>query len=293
MAVVVEEYFRARRGDAYTERERVYLVTGTEEHADLDEYTAIFHAANASPTSLLSTDASAPLARTNAAIERFISNSQALVTVRYGEAGGAGLAVPPADTVEYEFNYQAPSVQIYQSLQTRSVSWVGGGIANPGSIFNGAIGVQDLDGTRHIEGTSTAPGNTTSTWTFTKSFIDSDYESTVENLMGCVNLQPFKGRPIGSMRFVSCSSQTALGQSKTSIRFGFQYEQNTTSLSIGGIAVVPPSGQPAKYGHDYLWIYRRSKPIAMPEGGESLLPTPQYVIVERVFRYADLNQLGF
>jgi hypothetical protein len=283
MPIAVAELFNARRGDAYTSRERDYLVTGTDEHADLDEHDAIIEAANFSPAFLAGSEGH--LLRTNATISRVISNSQMVITVQYGEAGGPSLAIAPGGSVEYEFNYQAPSVQIYQSLQTIGV-WDKTGLA-PGKTFHGAIGVDvDADNRKQIQGVSTAPGNTTSTWTFTGFAISTAYEVLVEGLMGCVNSEPFKGRPIGSMRFVQCASQVATGQSKTQIRFGFQFEPNQTNIVIG--SAPHQITVPAKNGHDYLWIQRQLADV----GGE-LLPAPAYAVVDRVFRYADLNQLGF
>jgi hypothetical protein len=279
--------FNARSGDAYTQRERDYLVTASEngEHAELDEYNATLAAANASPASLTSTDG--VLLRMNATIRRVVDNSRMVVTVQYGEAGGSGLAVPPSGTVEYEFNYQAPSVHVYQSLETVRIR-TGFGEVLDKNYFEGGIGVKTHNGTREVEGVSTTPANTTSVFTFTGFQISSAYEVLVENLMGCVNSVQFKGRPPGSMRFVHCTSASAIGQTKTQIRFGFQYEQNVDTLQIGSIIVPPLNGQPAKRGHDYVWVHHE-----LTEKDNRIFPTPTHVVIERVFRYADLNQLGF
>jgi hypothetical protein len=287
--ILAEEMFNARRGDAYTSKERDYLVTGTGTDADLSEHAAITAAVGASPTSLPSTDGN--LARANAFIARHISNDRMLVTVTYGATGFAGVAVTPPGTAEYEFSYQAPSERIKQSLSTVGIWGPTGTIYTAGpppagkDEFKGAIGVvRRADGSFDIEGMDTAAGNTTNTWSYTiAGSISNTYESAVELLMGGVNDAVFKTREIGSMRLVSCTSQKIPGD-KTLIRFGAQFTRGRNNIQIGNITV------PRCDGHDYLWVYHNEEDVpALME----ILPAPRAVIVSRVFPRVNLNNLGF
>jgi hypothetical protein len=286
--IIAEEKFNARRGDAYTSKERDYLVTGTGNDADLTEHAAITAAVGASPASLPSTNGD--LSRANAFIARHISNDRMLVTVTYGAVGFAGAAVTPPGTTEYEFSYQAPSERIKLALMTVGIWGPTGTIYTAGppptgkDEFKGAIGVtRRADGAFDVEGMDTAAGNTTNTWSYTiAGSISNTYESDVEKLMGGVNAGEFKTREAGSMRFVSCSSQKIPGN-KTLIRFGMQYIRGRDNFQIGNITV------PRCDGHDYLWVYYTEEDVpALLE----VLPTPRAVIVSRVFPRVNLNNLG-
>lgn len=281
MAVTAKEYFRSRRGDAYSSRERDYIVTDSD--GDLDDTAAINAAVAESPATIATTDGS--LFRTNANIAREISNGQMVVSVQYGEIGFGGAATMPAGTLEYEFNYQAPSERIYQSLETKSITIAGG--TWPTDRFGGAIGVLlNNDGTHDIEGVETSPGNTTNTWSFTAPAVTSAYEAMVEGMCGAVNNAPFKGRPAGTMRLVSVQSNASF-TSKAQIRFGMQFSPNVTNIPVGNITV------PSKDGHDYLWVYRDLREQVIDNGKKLLLPYPKAAVVERVFPRANFSLLGF
>jgi hypothetical protein len=257
VSIVVEEMFRGRRGDAYSSRERDYRVIGDGIHADLEETDAIAAAVSASPASIASLDGT--LVRTNAQLNRVVTNSILIVTVQYGETGYSGAATKPIGTVEYEFNYQAPSENIQYSLQTISITSVAGD-ENP-NMFGGLIRPSRYSD--DILGLDTTPGNTTNVWSFT-----------------------FKTRPAGSMRLVSVSSQTTSG-SKSMIRFGMQYSANATNLRVGEITV------PFKDGHDYLWVDSDLKEVTLNGGKKRILPQPEFAVVERVFPRMNFYQLGF
>jgi hypothetical protein len=282
MPIIAEEMFNARRGDAYTSKERDYLVTGTGNDADLSEHAAISAAVGASPVDLPGTDGD--LKRANAFIARHVANDRMIVTVTYGSVGFAGVAITPPGTNEYEFSYQAPSERIKQALSTVGVYHVGGQF-NLSTLHSGAIGiVRRADGSYDVEGLDTTPGNTTNTWSYTiAGSISNTYESAVELLMGGVNESEFKTREIGSMRFVSCSSQKIPGD-KTLIRFGMQFIRGRDNFQIGNITV------PRCDGHDYLWVFHEEREDAALK---EILPWPKAVIVSRVFPRVNLGNLGF
>jgi hypothetical protein len=208
-----------------------------------------------------------------------------IVTVSNAPIGAMPLAMKPVGTLEYEFSYQAPSEQIFQSLETVSITTATGS-ENP-KLFDGAIGLQlNGDGSSDVEGVSTTPGNTTNTWSFTTSSINSSYESIVESMMGAVNGTPFKGREAGSMRFVFCTSQAATN-AKTVIRFGFQRIMGVTNFQVGNITV------PRKDGHDYLWVHRELQEKTLANGQKIIAPAVRFAVVERIFPRVNFALLGF
>lgn len=271
MTAVAKEMFNSRRGDAES-REREFLVT--ESGSDLTEQAAIEAALAAAPSEL------DDMVLVNASISKHVSNTMMKVAVQYGVLGQGSPLAPPG-TSEYEFNYQAESEHIDYSIATVVVRQKNVTAAMPSNFFGHAIRVPEQG--KLPEGVDLPAGNTTNVWTFTINGKPSqDYERLVEGLMGCVNISPFKNRPIGSMRFVQCQSNTIAGN-KTQIRFGMQYSANVTNLEIVSGLVVPE-----KRGHDYMWVQYKKAP-----NGAHIVPSPEFAVVEQVFRYGDLNQLGF
>ncbi len=279
MTATAKELFRTRQGDAHTSRQREYLVTESDPLVDeLDESAALTAAVEASPDSIQAIDGF-PLFRGNAEIVRELSNKMMVIAVQYGEAGISGTPLQSPGSVEYEFNYQAPSEKIYFSLATRAYAPPG---KIPPKMFN-RIKVDPETG--KPEGLDISAGTTTNTWRYTiAGAITLAYESLVENLMGTVNLFPFKTRPAGTMRLVTASSRQS-SSSKTTIEFGFHYSPNVTNLQVGNILVE------RKDGHELMWD--------IPEGVEDNDAQPKQVVwpskaiyVEKVFRDGDFSLLG-
>jgi hypothetical protein len=269
MATLLGEYNGSRNGDS-SSRELQWLLQ-TDPSADVDDDVDV----------LDWIEANAPATHGG-----FIYRS-----ARYDRLGpglwmgtalyGAGAALPPAVEYTYEFDYQAPSEHIYQSLSTVAAYGING--RQPPNFF-GAINVKLPD---EVQGVDLPPGNATSRFTFSpnNSYITEAYELYIESIMGTVNQFPFRGRPTGSMRFVNCVGGASNTSSKATISFGFQYSPNLTLIPI-----CPGLTVGAKNGHDLLWGYYED---GEDEVAKSPVKRPRAVYVERVFRYADWSGIGF
>jgi hypothetical protein len=107
-------------------------------------------------------------------------------------------------------------------------------------------------------------------------------------MMGATNSAEFKGRPIGSMRFVQCDSQVTSGN-KLQITWGFQYSANKTGLTFERPGATSITGVDKK-GHELIWTHDEFLPDPTSKKG---IPRTRWVYVERVFETADFNSLGF
>jgi hypothetical protein len=272
MATLLGEYNGSRNGDS-SSRELQWLLQ-TDPSADVDDDVDV----------LDWIEANAPATHGG-----FIYRS-----ARYDRLGpglwmgtalyGAGAALPPAVEYTYEFDYQAPSEHIYQSLSTVA-DYAPAGLVAPD--FHGAINVKRSNGEFEVQGIDLPPGNATSRFTFSpnNSYLTEEYELYIESIMGTVNSVAFHDRPAGSMRFVSCFGGASNTSSKATISFGFQYSPNLTS-----IVVSPSITVTSKNGHDLLWAYYEDNEDA---AAKSPVKRPRAVYVERVFRYADWSDIGF
>lgn len=278
MTTTVAEIYRGRSGDKLNSRQINYLVTGSGGDADLSETVALDAATTASPADVDN------LSRTNATIVQHLGLSWFIIGIQYGEAGFDGIATTPG-TVEYEFNFQAESEHVYLSLGTRSY---GAGADVPWN-FKGAINVRKVNGAPVVEGLDLPAGNPTNVWSYTvnRSALSTAYEQTVEGLMGTTNSSVFKGRPISTMRFVSCQT-SFISSSKAIVRFGFQFKPHLTGLVLAGGAIT---GVELK-GHELLWGYFEEE-VAQPNPNNfGVVQYPRYVYAEKVFRDGNHSMLG-
>lgn len=189
---------------------------------------------------------------------------------------------PEVDAVEYRFSYQAPSVQIYQSLQTIYATSVPGGFGPP--QFHGAINVVNDGSKQKVEGYNLAPPPTTFTLIYypANATISTGYQTTVENLVGKVNSTTFKGRPAGSLMLTSVQGG-ARNNAGWSLELGFAYVANATDIPVGEMTI------PSKDGMDLLWVFYG---VDEDSSAKQLVQKPFAAYVERVFYRADLNALG-
>lgn len=278
MTVVAAEAFRGRSGDKLNSRQIVYVVNGTAGDADLDETAALDAATAESP------DDVDGLERTNAVILDHIGLSWMKVGIQYGETGFSGAATVEGN-VDYEFAYQAESEHVYLSLGTRGYAASG----DPPWDFKGAINVRKVNGEPVVEGLDLPAGNPTSTWALTvnRSALTTAYEQLVEGLMGTTNNAQFRSRPIGTMRFVNCSTQFVSGN-KAVIRFGFQFKPKLTNIALanGTITVAELNG------HELLWGYFEEE-VAQPNpNNQGVVKFPRFVYAEKVFREGNHSLLG-
>jgi hypothetical protein len=251
---------------------RKYEITGATDEADALDALVDFV-----PTSL------ATLPLQGFSIEEIVDskdNDHYFATAHYGTAQKDD---PEEDAVEYEFNFQAPSAHIYQSLQTISKTAASGTARD----FKGAINVVNDGGKLRVEGYNVAPPPVTFNLRYypANGSITSFYQTTVENLVGLVNSTSFKGRPAGSLMLVQASGG-ARNNAGWNIGFGFAYIQNRTSLVVGDITV------PSKDGMDLLWAYYEDEKDAAATGNIGLIKKPKFAYVERIFYRGNFNALG-
>ena len=124
-----------------------------------------------------------------------------------------------------------------------------------------------------------------SVFTETRNFLASGYNSlcaTLETLAFKVNSAAFLGRPAGTVLYTGAS-----GSIKGSSEFGavthkFLYSRNVSDITIGAITGI------TKRGHDFLWT--RSKED-VDTSAKRVIMVPNQVNVERVYDYADLNNI--
>ncbi len=195
------------------------------------------------------------------------------VTATYGEAPSY---IPVENQVDFDFNFQAPSAKIYQSLSTINSY----GTSPPD--FDGAINVVNGPDGMTVEGLDVGAPPETFTLTYhpATGTVDTTYQALVNGLVGTVNNASFKGYAAGELFLTRCTGG-ATSNRRWRINFGFSYIPNRTNIPVGGITVA------AKDGHDLLW--------ALYEDGvdaNSPVKTPTAAYVERVFYRTNFSLLG-
>lgn len=289
MAIVVHEKYKGITGDA-TGAELLYLVEGTDADAgtvsDEDAFDAVGSSAPSSYRGF-------PLSNIQIR-EELLQGTWWLVAAIYGGSAGDSTAFPQS-TVEYEFSFQAPAEKILQSIQTIGV-YDADGPLDP-SFSMGAINVQIRNGDVEVDGIDLPGGSPNAVWVYKPLYatVTDAYQSLVESRMGDVNNFPFKGRPAGTMRFVSCDGGALFNGSsapKWQIRFGFEFRRNRSNFTVGGINV------PFKAGHHLLWAYYKEQlhdpnddPAPNPANAD-LIKVPKFVFVEQVFFESNHIDLG-
>lgn len=184
------------------------------------------------------------------------------------------------DSVEFEFDFQAPSARIMQSLSTISSTALSGTAPD----FDGAINVINDGGKMRVEGFEISPPPVTFRLTFAPAdgVVTPSYLTVVENLCGLVNSASYKGRAAGSLLLAQVNGGNSNNR-KGRISFGFSYIQNRTSVPVGGITVA------SKDGMDLLWAYYGD---AKDDTAKQLIKTPIAAYVERIWYRGDFAALG-
>jgi hypothetical protein len=263
MPIAIEEM--KGRGGTDKALTRKYKVTGTYDEAEVLE----------------AINETAPLKLANLPLQGIsIREDDDLDLTYWAEAnyGQSSRDEPEEDSVEYQFSFQAQSVQIYQSLETIGSYAVSGTAEN----HFGSINVVTEGGRQRVEGHHLIPPPVTFKLAYypANAVITAAYQSVVENLVGKVNSAPFKGRPAGSLLLAACQGG-ARNNAGWSVDFGFAYLPNLTDIPVGGITVA------AKDGMDLLWVEYETKP-----GTKQMIQKPRHAYVERVFYRDDFNKLG-
>jgi hypothetical protein len=265
MSIAIEEM--KGRGGTDKSLTRKYKISGTYDEAEVLE----------------AINETAPLKLANLPLQGIsIREDDDLDLTYWAEAnyGQSSRDEPEQDAVEYSFSYQAPSVHIYQSLQTIGSYAVSGTAAN----HFGSINVVTEGGRQRVEGHFLTPLPVTFTLAYypANATITPAYQLLVEGLVGKVNSTTFKGRPAGSLLLAACHGG-ARNNDGWSIEFGFSYLPNLTSIPVGEITVA------SKEGMDLLWIEYET---STDEAAKQMIQKPRHAYVERVFYRDDFNKLG-
>jgi hypothetical protein len=172
------------------------------------------------------------------------------------------------------FDTTGGSVHVTQSRGTQRY-----GIFPPD--FQGAIGVSD----DRIEGVDiTIPAYKFAyTHYVPRIFVSQSYKNRLFQLTGKVNSASFKGFSTGEVLFLG-STGSRRGREDFEITFNFAASPNVTMLQIAPGIIVN-----SKYGWDYLWVFYHD---AIDDSAHQIVRRPRAAYVERVYEFADLNQLG-
>lgn len=272
-------------------RTRKYLVRGTGTDADSDEdacMQAVAGAVSGVAPQVISDAAGGFLTGNDVSVDSIYwtqSGTLAVISVAYGQpedgsllGGSNSSAVMDA---QHEFSYQAPTAHIEYALSTTSYPRSGTTAPNFGNRIRVKYDGPDMV----VEGIDLQAGTTTDSWTLTApyGFIGPAYRDLVVSLMGQVNSQPFAGRPIGTMRFVQCSS-TIQYRKSVRLQWGFQFSENRTGVVIGGITVANIGGHQIWWTLDDKQLDAAAKKIVLRE---------RAVYVQTVYKTGNLNQLNF
>lgn len=275
MAITVSEKFRGRRRDANS-AEIVYLVEGTGGDKgtvdDADAFDAVQSSAPADWDGM-------PGANIDVRQE-LIQGTLWEVAAIYSASDSTVFAQA---SLEYEFTYQSSTEHIFQSLQTRGVYTASGSIST--STFGNCIKVKNQDGKIEVEGIDLPGAAPTSTFVYTPTTqsVAAGYEARVEEVMGHVSSVPFFNRAALTQRFVSCSGGVRFANGavpKWYIRFGFQFSNNRSNFTAGGIQI------PFKAGHDLMWSYEEGE---FNSDLKAPLPKPKAIAVEQIFFESNLR----
>jgi len=293
MAAVVTEQLNSRTGDA-TKRTLKYKVFAAESEQDaIDAVSAVvpetYQGLVISGISVetIRWDGDVPPASAANNIHDCEVN---YVQLQSGSPLGGGTSA------SYSFAYQTPSAHIITSLESIARYGVddAGNLLDPEipaelakiPPMHGAINVRGQGANAKAEGVTLPVPSPTNIWTFSApgGHFTEGYQRGVESIMGSTNKFDFKGRPAGSLLFVSCRG--GIGADGTlNVEFGMAYSENKKDIQIG-----PTITGVAKRGWEYLWVLYQPDP---DDGSSHIVQIPKAVYVERVFEEADFNLLGF
>ncbi len=122
----------------------------------------------------------------------------------------------------------------------------------------------------------------TEDWQLPITYMSMTYGTLIEAVTGTVNLNPFRNRPAGTVRFDGgVGSASNKEPDLCSISFRFTTSKHTSD------AMPNFKGGIAKMGWEYLWVESERK-----KDGTNLPTVPRAVHVERVYDADDFAKLG-
>ncbi|MEM1213782.1 MAG: hypothetical protein AAGI68_15950 [Planctomycetota bacterium] len=266
MAITVREGQNKRRGGGDT-AEREFLVEGT------SDPSAARLAAIASAGSVYD----GKDIRSNDVGYREFANGVWVVTVPYGSSGSA----EPQEVGDQEFSFDigATQVQVYQSLETVSIT----GVTAADAIDRGGAIEVSHDG--RVAGTQiTVPtARYTLSGVVSAADMEDGYDIDAMALVGTTNASAYQNRPAGSCLLVGVSGRKR-GDGAWNVRGLVAFAPNKTNLVVGGITV------PSKKGWEHVWVYKEPQ-IVTTGGKERLVQVPKAAYVERLYEPGDWSVL--
>lgn len=283
--ITVNEKFRSATGSTEGWR-RQYVTVATDGDAELSDVELTTETALRVPQVIRDMQGG-EAALADLQLDEFIdtvAGTILITTASYAPAEMGGGVGPDRVLPEaaYEFNYQAASEHLKIALAHRRYP---DSSLFDGTDFGNRINVRtDKHGNDITEGVDTPQGNTTNLYRLTvpRGWVKPAYENTVEEMMGSVNLYPFKGRPAGTMRFVQMQSSLS-SKGELSMTWGFSYKPNKAYVDIEGITCDLIKG------HEYWWV--RDLNI-LDDEHEVIQILPVRVYVDQLFPEADFSALG-
>lgn len=122
------------------------------------------------------------------------------------------------------------------------------------------------------------------TYYFTDAEITGSYKVLLAQLTGCVNNAVFRGFSPGECLFKGSVGRKR-GLDLWEITFIFECSPNAEDLQVAdGLIEVPE-----KFGWDYLWVESEDD---LDDAAKRKVKKPISAHLERVYRYADLNEIG-
>jgi hypothetical protein len=204
-------------------------------------------------------------------------------SVRYVRPDRAEPAAPVAgDAPEISFEIAAAQMLLRQSKATVAAYDSSGSIANPSTLFRGAI---QFDGEQVNGAEIIIPeARWSETHYLADATVTASFRRTVRGLVGKTNNATFRGRSAGEVLFMGASGSKR-GSNPWTLTYQFAESPNATNLAVGPITVS------SKGGWELLWVYYTNQDTTI--GGVSrVVPVPKYAVVERVYDSADFTGLG-
>lgn len=216
----------------------------------------------------------------------------------------------PLNTVEYRFNFTAPSAHISQSLETIAASPPFNDVVSTirAPNFYGAINVVDDGGKHRVEGLDLGPPAETFTLSFSSDtdVVTRDYQRTVEKLCGKVNDDVFYESEAGTLLLARVSGGSSFSLFENvppiwQIEFGFSYIANAVgtpeehAIIVRTFDPLQPSGPdnfPVSFenkdGQDLLWVYYGPHD---DDNANQVVQQPRSAYIERIWPRGDFSEL--
>lgn len=184
---------------------------------------------------------------------------------------------------ELSFNVSTETLKVVKSLETISITprnGLGGRAFVPTTSFGGLVGVssEGVAGADIVVGSfsfniRTYPLTSTITIPLAQALLD---------LTGRVNSTDFLTFAEGEILYLGATADVRDGDKRTALTHSFVASPNLTDIDATDFPVIP------KKGFEYVWTYYRD----LIDETEIAKQIPDYIIVEKMYRGADLNNLG-